>query len=143
MVMTASVVKMFKTWIDTYIKPYIAIGRVILAIAMGLLIAVMWVNYSNKMDELKELRDFKTATEAKEEVIKALEESFKLALDERAEQRASNANYQAKARGITQEVAKNDKATADFLATPIPDRLRNADREARSGRLDTAPKSDR
>ncbi len=111
----------------------IVIGLAVL-IALSVGVYLRWDSYKADMAELQELREYKASVEVREELSEALRATFEAIKADAGEQAREAADYRHTIETLTEEVAREDQASADFLAMPIPERLRNADREARLAR---------
>ncbi len=94
----------------------------------------VWDNYQDNMAELDALRTYKVSVEAQKKVSEDLAEAFtnaKVASDlESAIIEAQRTHINE----MTERLAREDQQVADFLDMPIPQRLRDADRQAREQR---------
>lgn len=105
--------------------------RLVLAIVLSGGLYIAYASYKKDMAELQNLREYKISVDNREAVSGAGRDSFKAQTAARDTQTAGNAAQRTLIESKTAEVARDDQATADFLALPIPERLRAADREAR------------
>ena len=106
----------------------------VLVILLGVFGWIRYSAYKADMEELAQLRETKSSYEARDKVTAGARESFQTQMAAKDAQTAANTAQRIIIEQRTIEVAHEDQATADFLATPIPERLREADREARLAR---------
>lgn len=107
---------------------------VLLLVLLGLFGYAKWQGYQNDMTELAELRTYKDSVEVREEAASAARGVFQQQQEDATNQAAEITQQRIIIENRTIEVAREDQATADFLAVRIPERLRDADREARLAR---------
>lgn len=105
--------------------------RLVIAAIFAVFLALAWTHYQQSMTELEGLREYKASVDQRNDVSAAGQASYQ---DQRADadkQQSENQAHRIIIETKTQEVAHEDPATADFLTMPIPQRLRDADHEAR------------
>lgn len=110
------------------------------AVVLFVLVGWLWWTYidSKRRDaELKALQTFRVSVEDRQRLYDASELARTTALAGRSAQNDDQSKVIVIHDQATREAANEDPATADFLRTRIPERLRDADARARrSRRLD-------
>ena len=105
--------------------------RVLAGLALCTLLYLGYAHYRANMKELTSLRQYKASVEARSKVSTAGQISFAKQEGSAARQKTAQDERRSIIEAKTIEIAHEDKATADFLSMPIPQRLRDADRETR------------
>lgn len=108
-----------------------------LVVVLTIAVALGWHRYKQNMDELSQLRVYKASVVLREQVSEKAQDAFETQQKDAASEKVRHQQQRATMNESTKRVAHEDPSVADFLNQPIPQRLRDADREARqSGGLE-------